>query len=295
MARELLVRNPELPWVLITSNLMDFRLVNTLFGTQRGNEAIVRNAAALQQIAITCNGLCGRLGGDQFALLLPKGTYREEMLTEAAAALRDEFSSGVYTFCIHFGVYDVEDPSIPISVMCDRANMALRTIRDHHRETIATFKPEMMKKSLFAQEVISSFEKALAANQFRMYLQPLAAEDGTIIGAEALARWQRPDGTVVTPSDFIETLEHAGMIHRLDVFIWEKAVRQLAAWRGTEHGHLSISVNMSAKDFYSIDPYLVLTELADRYQVPCSHPAGRSGECERGDFPASAERVPGGD
>ena len=61
------------------------------------------------------------------------------------------------------------------------------------------------------------------------------------------------------------------MIHRLDVFIWEKAVRQLAAWRGTEHGHLSISVNMSAKDFYSIDPYLVLTELADRYQVPCSH------------------------
>ena len=271
MARELLVRKPELPWVMITSNIMDFRLVNTLFGTQRGNEAIVRNAAALQQIAITCNGLCGRLGGDQFALLLPKGTYREEMLTEAAAALRDEFSSGVYTFCIHFGVYDVEDPSIPISVMCDRANMALRTIRDDHRETIATFKPEMMKKSLFAQEVISSFEKALAADQFRMYLQPLAAEDGTIIGAEALARWQRPDGTVVTPSDFIETLEHAGMIHRLDVFIWEKAVRQLAAWRGTEHGHLSISVNMSAKDFYSIDPYLVLTELADRYQVPCSH------------------------
>ena len=271
LSREAVVRNPDLPRVMITSNIMDFRLVNTLFGTQRGNEAIVRNAAALQQIAITCNGLCGRLGGDQFALLLPKGTYREEMLTEAAAALRDEFSSGVYTFCIHFGVYDVEDPSIPISVMCDRANMALRTIRDDHRETIATFKPEMMKKSLFAQEVISSFEKALAADQFRMYLQPLAAEDGTIIGAEALARWQRPDGTVVTPSDFIETLEHAGMIHRLDVFIWEKAVRQLAAWRGTEHGHLSISVNMSAKDFYSIDPYLVLTELADRYQVPCSH------------------------
>ena len=45
MARELLVRNPELPWVMITSNIMDFRLVNTLFGTQRGNEAIVRNAA----------------------------------------------------------------------------------------------------------------------------------------------------------------------------------------------------------------------------------------------------------
>jgi len=268
LSREAIVRNPDLAWVMITSNIMDFRLVNTLFGTQRGNEVIVRNAAALQQIAISSNGLCGRLGGDQFALFMPKEMYKEELLLQTARSLRDEFSSGLYTFCIHFGVYEVEDSSIPISVMCDRANMALSTIRESHRETVACFSHDMMKKSLLEQEVISGFETALEEDRFLMYLQPLAAEDGRIVGAEALARWQRPDGTVVNPADFIETLEHAGMIHRLDMHIWECAVRQLAAWKETERRDLTISVNMSAKDFYSIDVEEVLTELVSRYQVP---------------------------
>ena len=268
LTREAIVRNPDLPCVMITSNIMDFRLVNTLFGPQKGNEIIVRNAAALQQIAITSNGLCGRLGGDQFALFMPKEMYREELLLQTARLLRDEFSSGLYTFCIHFGVYEVEDSSIPVSVMCDRANMALSTIRESRRETVVHFNHEMMKKSLLEQEVISGFEKALQEGHFMMYLQPLAAEDGQIVGAEALARWQRPDGTVVNPSDFIETLECAGLIHKLDMYIWECAVRQLSAWQETERRNLTISVNMSAKDFYSIDVYEVLTELVSRYQVP---------------------------
>ena len=268
LAREAIIRRPDIPWIMITSNIMDFRLVNTLFGAQKGNEAIVRNAAALQQIAVTSGGLCGRLGGDQFALLMPKDRYQEERLLQAAQSLRDEFSSGLYTFCVHFGVYETEDASLPISVMCDRANMALRTIRENHRETVAHFKDDMMKKSLFEQEVISGFEQALAEGQFRMVLQPLVTEDGKAVGAEALARWYRPDGTIVTPSVFIETLEHAGMIHRLDRYIWECAVRQLAAWKNTDRRDLTISVNMSAKDFYSIDVYQVLTELVSRYQVP---------------------------
>ena len=100
-----------------------------------------------------------------------------------------------------------------------------------------------------------------------MYLQPLARKDGTVIGAEALARWCLPDGTVMPPGDFIETLENAGLIQRLDMHIWELAVKQLRAWKGTGLEKLSISVNMSAKDFYSIDVYEVLTGLVDRYGV----------------------------
>ena len=271
LSREAILRNPDLAWVMITSNIMDFRLVNTLFGTQKGNEVIVRNAAALQQIAMDCNGLCGRLGGDQFALFMPRKKFQEQQLLQAAASLRDEFSSGLYTFRIHFGVYEAEDPSIPISVMCDRANIALRTIRDHHLETVARFSPDMLKKSLLEQEIISGFESAIQEGRILMYLQPLAAEDGRIVGAEALARWRREDGTVIGPDDFIGTLENAGLIHRLDLYIWECAARQLQAWKETDRRNWTISVNMSAKDFYSIDVYQALTELVSRYQVPCGN------------------------
>ena len=269
LSREAVVKNPMQSWVMVTSNIMDFRLVNTLFGAQKGNELIVRNAEVLERIAAAGNGLCGRLGGDQFAMFLPKGSFREETLADAANELREEFSSGFFTCCVHFGVYEVQDASIPVSVMCDRANTALRTIRDNPRETVARFDETMMRKSLFEQEIISGFETALTEGQFRMYLQPLVTGEGRVIGAEALARWQKADGTLIQPGDFIETLEHAGLIHRLDRYIWECAVKKLAEWTGTGREDLTISVNMSTKDFYSVDVYQILTELTERYGVPC--------------------------
>ena len=270
LSREMIVKKEELSWIMITSNIMDFRLINTLFGSQRGNEAIVRNAAELDRIARLGGGLCGRLGGDQFAVLLPRGMYKEELLQNAAKKLKEEFSSGQYTFCIHFGVYNVEDASLPISVMCDRANIALRTIREDHLETVAYFSDEMMRRSLYEQEIISGFENALKDGQFRMYLQPLVDEKGQVTGAEALVRWHRPDGSITMPADFIETLEHAGLIYTLDLYIWECAVKQLSMWSVTGSQELFISVNMSAKDFYSVDIYQVLTGLVDEYHVPAS-------------------------
>ena len=72
---------------------------------------------------------------------------------------------------------------------------------------------------------------------------------------------------MIMPGDFIEILEQAGLIHELDMYIWECAVSQLAKWKDTKLNDLSISVNMSAKDFFSLDVYEVLTALIDKYNV----------------------------
>lgn len=267
LGREMIQNSPERAWVMVTGNIMNFRLVNNLFGVARGNEVLARTATILREIAEHARGLCGRLGGDQFAMLLPGSRFREEALRDAAGSLAGVFNSGLFTFCIHFGVYRVEDPAIPVSVMCGRANSALRTIREDLTRTIAVFDDEILKKDLQEQKVIGGFDEALQGGQFCMYLQPLVRKDGTVVGAEALARWHLPDGTVIPPGEFIETLENAGLIQRLDMHIWELAVKQLSAWKGTGMEKLSISVNMSAKDFYSIDVYEVLTGLVDRYGV----------------------------
>ena len=268
LSREEIAKHAKSHWTMITTNIMDFRLINTLFGAQKGNEVLVRTGAVLRRIARMSNGLCARLGGDQFAMLIPRSMYREEALADAAQALSDEFSTGQYTFCMHFGVYEVEDAAIPVSVMCDRANTALRTIRKDLREYVAYFDDDMMQESLFAQKVISGFEDAMNEGRLMMFLQPLALKDGSIFGAEALVRWRQPDGAIVMPVDFIETLERAGLIYRLDMFIWECAVKQLASWSGTPKQDLTISVNMSAKDFFFIDVYQVLTDLVSKYNVP---------------------------
>ena len=267
LAREAIRNSPDVRWVMVTGNIMNFRLVNTLFGVQKGNEVLVRTSALLHRIAEQGGGLCGRLGGDQFALLLPLSGYREASLRESARVLAESFNSGIFTFCIHYGVYEIDDPSLPVSVMCGRANSALRTIREDMTHTVARFDGAILQKILLEQTVIGSFDDALREGQFRMYLQPLVNQHGRLFGAEALVRWHRADGTVLMPGDFIETLESVGLIHRLDMYMWELAVRQLSAWKGTEKEALAISVNMSAKDFYSIDVYEVLTDLVDRYGV----------------------------
>jgi EAL domain-containing protein (putative c-di-GMP-specific phosphodiesterase class I) len=100
-----------------------------------------------------------------------------------------------------------------------------------------------------------------------MYLQPQVTKDASVIGAEALARWHRPDGTIVMPGDFIETLETAGQIHKLDRYIWELAVKQLSMWKNTDKQKLTISVNVSVKDFFNMDVVRVMTELVEKYGV----------------------------
>ena len=267
LARGMIKDSPDKSWAMITSNIMNFRLVNTLFGDRKGNEVLARTASLLREVSESSRGLCGRLGSDQFAVLIPTGTYREECLTNIARTLAETYNSGIYKFHIHFGVYETEDPSIPVSVMCGRANSALRTIREDLIRTVAYFDDAILQKILMEQTVLGSFDEALGSGQFRMYLQPLVRNDGSVTGAEALARWFRPDGSMIMPGDFIETLETAGLIHKLDRHMWELAVKQLSLWKGTDKQDLTISVNVSAKDFYNIDVAGVMTELVDRYGV----------------------------
>jgi diguanylate cyclase (GGDEF)-like protein len=267
LSRGMIKASAGLSWVMITSNIRNYRLINTLFGVLKGNEVLVRTASKLREFTGQAGGLCGRLGGDQFALLVPGDKFREQALLSIAQSLSSIFNNGIYTFCIHFGVYEVEDPEIPVSVMCGRANSALSTIRDDLMHNVAYFDENIQQKLLLEQKVIGGLEQALKEGQIRMHLQPLVDQTGRVIGAEALARWVCPDGTIIMPGDFIETLEQAGLIHKLDVRIWELAVMKLSEWKNTDKDDLTISVNMSAKDFFSIDVYETLTTLADRYGV----------------------------
>lgn len=81
-------------------------------------------------------------------LLLPSDQYRESDFTEAADALKSSFSNGMYTFCIHFGVYENKNADIPVTVMRDRADMALRTIGKNVNRIVAYFNGEIMESAL---------------------------------------------------------------------------------------------------------------------------------------------------
>lgn len=266
-ARETIESDSSVPWVIITSDVLNFRQVSALFGTQKGNEVLVKTASMLIKVAEESDGLCGRLDSNRFALLIPQALYREGHLLDIGRTMSETFARGIFTLRIQFGVYEIDDPSVPISAMCERANAALRTISKDATRTVAYYDDTILQGILLTQEVVDCFDQALADGQFQMYLQPMVNRDGIMIGAEALARWCKPDGTIAMPEDFIETLQSAGLIQKLDMYMWELAVKQLSAWRGHGKEGLAISVNISARDFFNTNVPEVLTDLVDQYGV----------------------------
>lgn len=266
-AREKLIDTPDTEWTMVVSDITDFRMINNLFGIGRGNEILIKAAELISELTERAGGLSARIRDDRFAMLIPGDSFSREDLDDIARVMTEYGSNGVYKLRFRFGVYSIGDTVIPVSVMIDRAKTALATVKSDAREAVAYYDDEMLRREIFEHRVISRFESMLNEGRFRMYLQPLTDENGKPFGAEALVRCIREDGTIVPPADFIGTLEDAGLIHELDSYVWEQAVRQLSLWKGTEREDLIISVNMSGRDFFSMDVFEVLTGLLDRYGV----------------------------
>jgi EAL domain-containing protein (putative c-di-GMP-specific phosphodiesterase class I) len=116
-------------------------------------------------------------------------------------------------------------------------------------------------------ELTTQLETALENGELKMYLQSQVDRNGTVIGAEALVRWEHPTRGLLLPGDFIPLFEKNYQIARVDRFVWEEAARKLKEWEDTEFADLYISVNISPRDFESMNVYHVLTDLVEEYGI----------------------------
>ncbi len=264
-ARKLLLAHADEPCLMIACDIVKFKLVNSLFGRQKGNDILIEIAGLLQPYA-SDEILVGRLQADQFAICMPKALFSEETLALSIREMADILNEGSYRLRFQAGIYEISDPHLPITVMYDRAVMANVTSREDGL-SIHWFNDAMMEDLLYQQKVTGNFEKNLAEGEYQIYIQPQVAADGKVAGGEALARWIKPDGEVVPPFKFIPVLEKSGLIFRLDRHVWELAAKQLAEWKGTELDDLHLSVNISALDFYYIDVYAAFIDLVNKYDI----------------------------
>lgn len=112
--------------------------------------------------------------------------------------------------------------------------------------------------------------KALASDQFTLFYQLQANAAGEFFGAEALLRWLHPERGMVSPADFVPIAEASGLIVPLGEWVLEKACTQLAIWQ--QHGptaHLTVSVNVSAKQFYQQNFVDKVVEITTQAGIRC--------------------------
>ena len=265
-ARQLISDRPDEKRVIVVANIKDFKLVNSLFGRNKGDEVLIEIANILKEYCTEASTYA-RTGGNTFALCAPEKSDLIELVTGGFKRIRALIDSPSYRLNIYAGVYRIDNPNQPISIMYDRAYMALQSIRNNREKVVAWFDESMLQTALHEQKVISDFEKNLRSGQFVIYMQPQVDNEGRIEGAECLVRWILPDGNMVLPFEFIGILEQSDLIASLDRYVWELAVRQLDQWKGTEFKDIFLSVNVSPQDFYYMDVAEIFIGLCKRYDV----------------------------
>ena len=262
--RDILLRNPATSYDILCSDIEDFKLINDTIGIVAGDR-LLRQVGKLHASLLGDHGICGRLSADRFACLIEhREDYSDEMFTQSTARIKSGF--GNRNVVLKYGIYRVEDREVPVEQMCDRALLAVQSIKGQYGKHFAFYDDKLRDTLLHRQAITDGMERALASGQFEVYLQPkFRIADGSLSGAEALVRWNHPEWGLQPPSEFIPLFERNGFITKLDQYVWEQACSLMRRWDLMGFPRIDVSVNVSRTDIRDMDMARVLGGLAERY------------------------------
>lgn len=265
-AEKMLLENESLQYDIVCMDIERFKLVNDLFGMQEGDE-LLRHIANVMKHYVDDHDICGRVGADKFACLLPHREHYDYNFFKDAIETINEFPISI-GINVCYGIYCIDDVTVPISVMCDRALIACSSIKGKYDVHHAYYSDKLRQSLLSEQVILDSMKTALLEKQFEIYYQPkYDLSNETIAGAEALVRWNHPDKGFISPADFIPLLERNGFITDLDIYVWESVCCQLRHWLNNGQPIIPISVNVSRADIYNQELTQILTGLIEKYNL----------------------------
>ena len=261
--REAIDGSPDKTFMICFVDIADFKLVNDIFGREFGDYALRCTADSFRS-SMRPGSLYGRLSGDTFGMCIPKELFDAEIAEKALENFIVRQEDKEYHLIMHQGVYEASERDLDVSVMFDRAHMALDSIKDDFNSHLAYYDDAMRKEVLWNQRMAEELPAAIKKRQICPYLQMIVDSEGHIVGAEALVRWLHPTEGFLAPYRFVPTLEKNGMIAQVDKYMWRCACEILSRWRDN---NLFISVNVSPKDFYFMDVVKELRSLVEEFRV----------------------------
>jgi diguanylate cyclase (GGDEF)-like protein len=248
--------SPGTAVALILLNLDRFKVVNDSLGHGAGDE-LLRGIAGRIRAVLQAGALAGRLGGDEFGVLL-------ERIHDPGAALRtgERLQRALEE---PFRVADREvyaTASVGVAFsgeQCLRAEDLLRDadIAANRAKALGVGQRTLFDRSMHASAVAqltleSELRRAIDAGQLAVYYQPIVAlEGGEIAGFEALARWHHPTLGWIPPARFVPAAEEAGLIGRLGSFILREACAGMRFLQMSARRRLTLSVNLSASQLFA--------------------------------------------
>ena len=251
---ELLRANPDTPYLLVYSNIKDFKYVNDGLGREAGDD-LLRFWVATTQESLSDQEAIGRLEGDHFGVLrLNKGAEQVRWDDkEIIGRVRNYYIDRGDEYRVHVcgGIYvltpeDYEQPNV--DRMLDYARVAEKRVQSSRDDGFAFYNPEQWNKGKRIAEIVAHLPVALESGEVQVWYQPqVDYRTGRITSAEALCRWNHTKLGRLSPEEFIPALEEHGLVYKLDHFVWERVCQDVQRWN-QQGVRRSVSVNLSRHD-----------------------------------------------
>ncbi|MGN0159068.1 MAG: EAL domain-containing protein [Brotaphodocola sp.] len=261
-------------YAMVYSDFENFKYYNQSYGYAAGDQLLKDFANyIIGTLKQTENVFFTRVVSDQFLLFFPFD-WTGPNVEQRVQFINDEFIHRQMLLrpeCklrIRTGICKVTSEFESASEVIDAANFARKQVRQCWSKSVMIYDEALGEKQLQNHEIISKMDEALAKGQFKVYLQPkFSLADGTIIGAEALIRWQKEDGTILTPDVFIPLYEANGRITDLDFYVFEQVAAFFARSKKMGRRLYPISVNASILHAANEDTIRKYREILDAYEV----------------------------
>ncbi len=249
-------------------DLDGFKPVNDTFGHPKG-DAVLRAVAKRLVTEVASSGTVGRMGGDEFAIVIPDAQSRkavEQMAQRIIDSIKEPYDIdgtniriGVSIGCA-FGPLD----GATVDDLILKADLALYEAKGAGRGIARYFSSELQSEKEDRVKLEQDLRSALANKQFHLVFQPLvAAKTQKLTGFEALIRWNHPKRGLVPPIAFIPVVEEIGLMPAIGEWVIEEACRAAATWPD----HISVALNVSPKQIVLPNLPNVVSEALGRHRV----------------------------
>lgn len=263
---KMLKANPNKKYVLLRWDIDRFKVYNQTFGYKAGDKLLAQIGNIFKETAPD-NVTYGHLTADHFVTCAEYTHENQDDVIERITKFLESLNPN-FEFIVRLGLYVIKSPDEDISLCCDKALLAQKSIKNTFSQRYAYYDDSMLNDLVKEQELISEMEPALKEHQFIVYLQPqYDYTTQTMTGAEALVRWNHPEKGIISPGFFIPIFERNGFICKLDRYIWEEACILLRKWLDQGLNPVPISVNISRRDIYSQNLVEIFQNLLKKYDL----------------------------
>jgi len=262
-----IIENTQRNAAIVQFDIENFKLINVKYGEEKGTEILNFIKNSLDTIC-TDNQAYSRLSADVFMIAM--NYDKPEEIERLISRIEERLGAyGDIPYKLVFGVNLINDRSIPLRKMGDRAAMARQSIKGNALKNICYYSDNQESKLVNRQFIEDRMDYALEHGEFVMYLQPkYSISTSGIVGAEALVRWIHPERGMIPPIEFIPVFEKDGFIIKLDEYMWEQACRAIHGWIDSGVEPVPISVNISRVHLTSDRFIDVLDDLVKKYDIP---------------------------